>query len=529
MQGNLDTINPHDVLLNLHVGKRSGILRFTQSEVKKSVYFVDGSIVFAHSNQKHDRLGETLLRLGKITQEEFEEASREVIEKGTRLGLALSTKGFMSDQEVNSAVHYQLQQIIYSVFDWDSGEYEFIDRERPVFEDIMIDISTATLIVDGIRNITNRAVLTRAYQNNENQILFIADGIPRLPRTDLDYSEETILACIDNHKTILDIRRLSRLNDIEFERAAACLLISGMVYTRAEAAAAKPPGTRDKSEELRAEIQERWSYATQPMQSDAQKPEPLKTMSEKEVRTLIPATQQKFKNAADEEVLNVLPDSTLGEIERAYEEIAAQFHPLYYSQDRFLDLKDPLKNILDRLTLSRDNLVARARALQPFSDAPLDAVSQPVEMPHVVKSREPGPETPKPSAASAPVSASGLDLHSKLEISVKDLELTTHEIVDRLKREPSNTSLLRKLGKKLYETGKPQEGEKHLLKALEIEPQNIDNHFALAEFYQSIGLKIKAFKHLNIILQIQPNNNRALDLLHLKKSKKPLYEISKEE
>src|SRR5687768_1719306 len=110
MQGNLQSVTVAEVLLDLHLARRSGILRLSRNEVKKSIYFLDGSVVFAHSNQKSDRLGETLLRLGKISLEDFEIASREVIEKGKRLGQALSDLGLISAQEINSSVHYQLQQ-----------------------------------------------------------------------------------------------------------------------------------------------------------------------------------------------------------------------------------------------------------------------------------------------------------------------------------------------------------------------------------------------------------------------------------
>ena len=89
----------------------------------------------------------------------------------------------------------------------------------------------------------------------------------------------------------------------------------------------------------------------------------------------------------------------------------------------------------------------------------------------------------------------------------------------------SNTSELKELVRKLQEAGKAMDAEKHLLHALEIDPRSVESHFALVDFYQAQGLKFKAFKHLNIILQLDPQNQRALDSLGLKK-RKPLYEIS---
>jgi len=515
MQGNLETTNLAEVLLSLYLTKESGILRLSRNEVKKSVYFLDGSVVFAHSNQKHDRLGETLLRLGKITQEEFELASRDVIEKGKRLGQALCDLGYISAQEVNSSVHYQLQQILYSLFDWDSGEFEFIERERPVFEDIMIDISTPTLIVDGIRNTSNPAVLERCYQKNEAQILFLNKGIPRLPRTDLDFPEETILACVDGNKSIAGVRQLSHLSRIEFDRALFSLVLCGTLeFQKEDKRSIASEQQAAPAEEMRVK-----SFTTQQMEDGSrQEAERIKTLSEHELRKLIMLTHAKFQEATDEEVLNVLPDCTLQEIEKAYEELSSQFHSPFYSQDRFMDLKESLRAILNRMTQARDNLVARVTVRMPLMEDPPKPLNV-SPSPAAVAPRDPMPQ--KIESEKPLVTPAREEQNAKIQPERESISA----LQERVRKEPGNTMLLRKLGKRFYETGKPKEGEIHFLKALELEPQSVENHFALVDFYQSMGLKIKAFKHLNIIMQLQPNNERAMEMLHLKKSKKPLYEI----
>ncbi|MCI0606465.1 DUF4388 domain-containing protein [bacterium] len=515
MQGNLESTNLAEILLDLFLAKKSGILRLSRNEVKKSVYFLDGAVVFAHSNQKHDRLGETLLRLGKIAQEEFDLASREVIEKGKRLGQALSELGFISAQEVNSSVHYQLQQILYSLFDWDSGEYEFVERERPVFEDIMIDVSTPSLIVEGIRNISNPVVLERGYQKNEEQVLFLNNGVPRLTRTDFDFQEETILACVDGNKTIAAVRQLARLSGIEFDRALFSLVLCGTLqFQEQDRPSLAPEQQPEMADQTRAQ-----SFTTQRMEeSSGPESERMKTLSEDELRQLVLLTRTRFQEATDEEVLHVLPDCTLQEVNEAYESLRSQFHAPYHSPDRFLELKEPLKAILDRITQAHGNLVAKVASQMPLSETPLESLVAPLP---------PVPLSPKDSMPQRSESEKPLvtPAGEEQKVRIQPEKESISELQEQLQREPGNTMLLRKLGKRFYETGKPQEGEKHFLKALELEPQSVENHFALVEFYQSMGLNIKAFKHLNIILQLQPNNERAMEMLHLKKSKKPLYEI----
>src|ERR1051325_9389339 len=151
MKGSLSSLNVSDLIVDLYFTRRTGILRLNQGDIRKSIYFKDGSVVFAHSNLKQERLGEVLLRLGKITEDEFNSVAKE-LEEGKRLGKVLYERGFLSQAEITTGVGYQLQQIIYSVFNWDHGDFEFVDRDRPVFEDIMVDVSTPNIVIDGIRN-----------------------------------------------------------------------------------------------------------------------------------------------------------------------------------------------------------------------------------------------------------------------------------------------------------------------------------------------------------------------------------------
>jgi len=497
MQGSLSALNVAELLLDIHLSGLTGILRLTQGEIKKGVYFKEGAIVFAHSNLKSERLGETLLRLGKITDDEFRVASVDVVERGKRLGRALHEKGFLSEVEVNAGVSYQMQQIIYSVFNWDHGDYDFIERERPVFEDIMVDVSTSNVLIGGIRHITNTVVLERVTGKDEERIVDRNTGILRLPRTDLDYGEETILACIAENSTVSKLRSLSRLGTLEFGRALYSLLLSGLVRFRD---AIVP-------EQIRPDIKEKTSaFATQPIPPQNQSPVPerdrLKTFSEAEVRTMILDTSARFRDATDEEVLNVLPDCTIVEIEFAQRKLASIFDPLLHSEERYSDLKDQLQVVSRRIAVAAENLKQKSTSRLPLSETTLPPVPAEVHFQTQEMIRTPNP---------APASTEAF---------------TVAQVEERLAKEPDSVPLLRMLGKKLQQVGRSVEGEKQLLRALELEPQSVENHLVLADFYQFEGLKLKAFKHLNIVLQLDPDNAQALQMLSLKKERKPLFEIS---
>jgi hypothetical protein len=548
MQGSLTDINVSDLVLQLYSTKKSGILRLSQGDVKKSIYFKEGSVVFAHSNLKHERLGEILLRLGKLSEEEFAQIATEM-EEGRRLGQILYEKGFLSPYEITSGVSYQLQQILYSVFNWDSGEYEFLERERPVYEDIMVDVSTPALLIDGIRNISNLNVLQRAIGNHLDAIVQINVGEKRFPRTNLDFSEETILACVDGKSTVEQLHVISRLSIQEFGRAMYLLLISELVRLE--------EGDLSVSR-VREEVKKRWTqFITEPMPSHVVPPEGLeetqnriKTLTETEMRKKIRDTVAALRDASDEEVLQIPPGSTTDEIQRGYDKVSAVFHPLYYSPDRYRDLKDELKEIIDRQTEARQNLLDKLKGQVPLtevrtrempSSTPEATGRQPSAPAHAsAQPQQAGPEPsppPSPPAVAEPPATGGppqeIDQQVTPEpeaphpVQPRDDRRLVGELQTVLHREPGNVTLLRELGLRLQQSGKAREGEKHLLQALQLEPQNIETHFALADFYQVQGMKFKAFKHLNVILQIDPQNKRAMDMLGVKKRKKGLYDIGR--
>ena len=98
--------------------------------------------MFASSNLPNDRLGEILLREGKITVEEYE-ASIKAITKGKRQGKVLVEMGALSPKDLWEGVQFQVQEIVYSIFQWDEGQFHFEESTLPEKERITVDLDIA--------------------------------------------------------------------------------------------------------------------------------------------------------------------------------------------------------------------------------------------------------------------------------------------------------------------------------------------------------------------------------------------------
>ncbi len=160
--GNLSQETLADVIRNLYVNRDSGILHLTQGDVRKRIYFKKGSMIFANSDVNDDRLGEFLIRNNKIDRKAFELASEVVKDTRNRFGKTIVEMGYMKADEMQSMVVLQIEAIVYSLFEWEEGEYRFELHEDPVEEDIVLNLSTADIILEGTRRMNDVAAISRA-------------------------------------------------------------------------------------------------------------------------------------------------------------------------------------------------------------------------------------------------------------------------------------------------------------------------------------------------------------------------------
>ncbi len=608
MNGSLADIHAAELVLNIYESGLSGRLRFTQNKIRRDIYFRKGDIIFAHSSLPQERFGEILIRLGKIGADEFNAVVREVAE-GKRLGETLVERGYISTMDLYVGLNYQVQHILYSVFDWDFGLYEFEEEIRNVQQEIAVRVSTPDLVVRGVRNITNLIVLDRAVGDEERVPL--PQGTPRLRRTDFDYQEETILSCVDGKATIQQIRNLAKLTQLEFGRAMFSLLLCGIIgfYEEERHKTSEDPRNwtlnlfEPETELTQTVIPTSIEIPTRPQERRA-----IDTFSDAELRDLVIYTSEKFQTATDEEVLNLAPNYTQEDIQSSYDYLTAIFHHCYYSSDQFQDLKAILKTIVDRLAQAHRNLIKvdhhvelppeilatsevepditepdddtqvpepeeETQGAEAEAESEITAVSNPfpekIEIDDYPMSFEPPPpqsfESPVPQSFELPARPievetkqpekpaltpqSGYSAKPVLDFPIQispmpepvpsskpkpekvqatatfSADMSLKELERLVSNNPSDVAFLRSFGKRLQEAGRPLEGEKQLLRALSIEPRNLENHFALADFYQVQGLKLKARNHLNIILQLDPNNERALAVLGVTKRKNMLYQV----
>lgn len=153
IQGNLSTMSVSDLLQFLAVSRKTGMLRFDRAKIVKQIYFEDGLIVGANSNDPKEYLGQLLIHYAKLDEAQLKTALEIQRESGGRLGEVLVSTGVLTQEEVLQILRIRTLDIIYELFLWQDAHFELYDNERPPDFFVRIEVQPTKVIMDGVYRI----------------------------------------------------------------------------------------------------------------------------------------------------------------------------------------------------------------------------------------------------------------------------------------------------------------------------------------------------------------------------------------
>ena len=153
IHGTLNTMSVSDLLQFLAAGRKTGTLKFGRGDIIKQIYLEGGLIVGSNSNDPREYLGQVLLHYGKIEESQLQAAMEIQRQSGGKLGMILSSRGFVSQDDVAEVLRTRTLEIIYDLFIWDEAHFEFFDNERLPDDLIRVSVEATSVIMDGIYRI----------------------------------------------------------------------------------------------------------------------------------------------------------------------------------------------------------------------------------------------------------------------------------------------------------------------------------------------------------------------------------------
>jgi serine/threonine protein kinase len=151
-RGQLDPARLPTRIFHMAVRRETGVLVLQDGPRKKRTFFVEGSPECVTSTEKHELLGEFLIRRGQVLRMELEMALAVLPRFGGRIGDALVGIGVLRPIELFRAIHDQTQERLLDIFRWKRGEIAFARGMRSQEETFPLGVDTYELIGRGIRH-----------------------------------------------------------------------------------------------------------------------------------------------------------------------------------------------------------------------------------------------------------------------------------------------------------------------------------------------------------------------------------------
>ncbi|MEE9263238.1 MAG: DUF4388 domain-containing protein [Vicinamibacteria bacterium] len=203
-----------DILLAVCETKGTGLLTFSNPEAEKTLFVRDGSFIFAKSSAIDDRLGEYMLRSGRVGLKDLEAVSK-LVKPGKRLGALLVESGVLDPKELVQSVVGQVRSIILSLFKWTKAHYEFVAQDLPSKETITLDMPTPQLIVDGIREIDSWWRISRGIGDLDSTYQAVSGTEGSLRSIELETPALELLAMLSRPKRVTEACTESSLKELD--------------------------------------------------------------------------------------------------------------------------------------------------------------------------------------------------------------------------------------------------------------------------------------------------------------------------
>jgi hypothetical protein len=194
-----------EMLATIHRYRVPGVMEVSLGEESKKVYIVEGDVIFAVSSDRSESLGEFLVRSGRLSEEEQRVSVDELTRsEGKRHGTVLVEMGLLKPEELGPLVRDQVQQILWTLFDWEKGSVTFrVGRFRDD-EVIKINIPTPRAVVSGCRRIFDGKRVT-ARLGGRTTVLKRLPFPEHLSGLRLEPGERQLLEMVDGRRTLVEL------------------------------------------------------------------------------------------------------------------------------------------------------------------------------------------------------------------------------------------------------------------------------------------------------------------------------------
>jgi tetratricopeptide (TPR) repeat protein len=251
IKGSLKEASLPDVIQLLYLGRRTGCLALADRHNFGTIYLDEGQIIYASIVNRRDRLGDILLRQGRITAEQLQQAiDAQSDDRQHKLGELLVSQGTLSQGELEAYMRLQIEEAVYFLFTWTSGTFNFEAGVRPEREDFLVRINPEYLLLEGARRVDEWSLVEKKIPTFD--LIFsvdqqhIGESAP-----ELSVEQQQLLPLVNGTRDVQQLIDESGLAEFEVGKALYGLITAGFAHRVGTSTAVAPKVNDSRVEEHR--------------------------------------------------------------------------------------------------------------------------------------------------------------------------------------------------------------------------------------------------------------------------------------
>lgn len=224
-KGTIKEISFIQLLEEVAQSKLTGMIRTEKGPIIKVVYISQGTIAFASSNEKSDRLTEVLKRAGKLTTEQIDDAQAR-LKPNVSLGKTLVELGYISPKDLLWGARAQVEGILHQLLFWNEGNYQILEGPLPK-EIVSLGLPIAHVLYEGIQKTQDRDWVLEQIVSPQSVYEFTVDFHEKY--SSLKLPADAVVSRINGSRPLEEIAQSAGLDTFEVCKTVAALQILGLV------------------------------------------------------------------------------------------------------------------------------------------------------------------------------------------------------------------------------------------------------------------------------------------------------------
>jgi len=226
LQGDIAAMGSTVEVINfVHSSQLSGNLVFVAGDMRKCLYFKNGEVRGASSNQVEDRLGEVMYRLGGLSREQLDAALDECRKQRRPLGNHLLEKELINQADLYVYVRRQVEEVFYSILLIKSGDF-YLTQFDPEALPSPLSLNAQSMLMEGLRRMDEMSYFRERIPTPDTRV---ARTRKDTASVELRPKEELVLSTLDQPLTVAELVRSCRMGEFEATKVLFNLIQAGYV------------------------------------------------------------------------------------------------------------------------------------------------------------------------------------------------------------------------------------------------------------------------------------------------------------